>query len=78
MLSTIEALAAALYIIGLKDEACILLSKIRWGHTFLNLNCEPLDLYSSANDASEIERLERDYSTLCKKMNYSNLEHVKI
>ncbi|MHA2160614.1 MAG: DUF367 family protein, partial [Candidatus Thorarchaeota archaeon] len=45
-LSTAEALAAALYIIGLRDEAVDLLSVFKWGPSFLTLNKEWLDSYA--------------------------------
>lgn len=39
-LSCVEAIAAALYIADLKDEAKFYLSKFTWGHSFIELNEE--------------------------------------
>jgi pre-rRNA-processing protein TSR3 len=39
-LSCVEAIAAALYIVNLKDEAKFYLSKFTWGHSFIELNEE--------------------------------------
>jgi pre-rRNA-processing protein TSR3 len=53
-LSTVEALAGALYIAGFKDEAKKLLSIFIWGHTFFELNALLLDDYAAAKDSTEI------------------------
>jgi pre-rRNA-processing protein TSR3 len=58
VLSSVEALAAALYIIGEKERASELLSKVSWGIRFLEVNREPLDLYMSAKDSTEIIKIQ--------------------
>ena len=58
-LSTVEALAGALYIAGFRDEARKLLSIFSWGHTFLELNHELLENYVSARDSTEIIELQK-------------------
>ena len=60
-LTTVEALAGALYIAGFKVEAKNLLSIFKWGHTFLELNCELLKNYASAKDSTEIVEMQRDF-----------------
>ena len=45
-LSTVEALGAALYILGHEEEARKLLNKYKWGLHFLELNRNPLESYS--------------------------------
>jgi pre-rRNA-processing protein TSR3 len=57
-LSSVEALAAALYIIGEKERATEVLSKVSWGIRFLEVNREPLDLYSQAKDSTEIIKIQ--------------------
>jgi pre-rRNA-processing protein TSR3 len=57
-LTTAEALAAALYIAGFKQEATGLLSIFTWGHTFLELNSALLDNYASAQDSAEIIKMQ--------------------
>lgn len=59
-----EALAAALYITGYKEEAEKLLRQMKWGVTFLTLNDEPLTLYSSAKDSDDVKVIEADYKKL--------------
>ncbi|VVB85674.1 putative ribosome biogenesis protein [uncultured archaeon] len=60
-LSTVEAFAAALYILGEKEQAALILNKFKWGHTFLELNEEPLERYSGAKDSTEVVRIQGDY-----------------
>lgn len=60
-LSTAEALAAALYIVGSKDDAAELLSIFRWGHTFLQINRERLEAYSTAKSSTEVVMLQEAF-----------------
>jgi pre-rRNA-processing protein TSR3 len=60
-LSSIEALAAALYILGEKDRAAAVLSKVNWGIRFLEVNQEPLDLYANAKDSTEVVKIQALY-----------------
>lgn len=60
-LSTVEALAGCYYILGLKEFAVELLNKFKWGHTFLELNLNPLEDYCKAKDKEEIMLLETEY-----------------
>ena len=58
VLSSVEALAAALFILGDKERASDILSKISWGMRFLEVNREPLDLYSRAKDSADIIKIQ--------------------
>jgi pre-rRNA-processing protein TSR3 len=45
-LTTVEALAGSLFILGFKDQGLELLNKFKWGHTFYELNQNLLEEYS--------------------------------
>ena len=53
-LTCAEALAAALYICGWKDQAHAIMAKFKWGHGFISLNETYLEVYSQCEDASEV------------------------
>ena len=57
-LSSIEAIAAALYILGEQERAKEVLSKVNWGIRFLEVNREPLELYASAKDSTDVVRFQ--------------------
>ncbi len=60
-LSSAEALAAALYIIGYEEQAKKIMSIFKWGPHFFTMNAEPLELYSKANSWVEVIEIEREY-----------------
>ncbi len=59
-LNTVEALGAALYLLGRPAEAVDLLAGFAGGPAFLAINHDRLDRFSRAVDAEETRRLERD------------------
>jgi pre-rRNA-processing protein TSR3 len=61
-LTTVEALAAALYIAGFKQEAKKLLSIFTWGHTFIELNFAALENYAAAQDSTEVIKIQNEIS----------------
>lgn len=63
-LSTLEAIAAALLICGFNDAALELLSKVKWGDTFLSLNKEPLSLYCESKDEAAVKKISEEYRQL--------------
>jgi len=60
-LTTVEALVAALYIAGFKEEALQLLSIFKWGHTFLEINQERLESYAKAKDSTAVVELQKQF-----------------
>ncbi|MGC8645738.1 MAG: DUF367 family protein [Thermoplasmata archaeon] len=60
-LSTVEALSASYYIMGMKENALKLLQKFSWGIQFLKLNRNPLEDYSRAESSDEVAEIEKMY-----------------
>jgi pre-rRNA-processing protein TSR3 len=63
-LSTVEALAAALYISDFREQATELLSKFKWGLQFIALNKQLLISYAQAKDSTEVVKVQNDYINL--------------
>lgn len=61
VLSSAEALAAALVILGHPDEAKALLAKFTWGEQFLRLNEEPLEAYANAADSTGVVAAQAEF-----------------
>jgi len=61
-LTSVEAFAAALFILGHEDHARELLSKFAWGDGFLALNREPLAAYRAATDSGAVVRAQADFT----------------
>ncbi|MCD6171776.1 MAG: DUF367 family protein [Thermoplasmata archaeon] len=60
-LSTVEALASALYILGEEEYASLLLSKFKWGLGFIKLNELPLKDYKKAKNSKEVIKAMNEY-----------------
>ena len=61
MLSSVEAVAATMYILDDVEDAERYLSIYKWGPTFETLNKEPLEAYRKARTEGGVLRAERDY-----------------
>ena len=60
-LSTVEALAGAVYILGEPELTHTLLKKFKWGNTFFELNKNLLQDYSKAQSEAEILEICHEY-----------------
>tara|TARA_B110000444_G_scaffold144628_1_gene135297 strand:- start:2746 stop:3306 length:561 start_codon:yes stop_codon:yes gene_type:complete len=60
-LTTAEALATVLYLIGEREQAREVLGAFRWGERFFELNKEPLDAYAEAKSSSELVDLQFEF-----------------
>jgi len=61
-LSTLEACAAALIILGRRKQGEELLGLYSWGPRFLELNREPLEEYESAQNEDQVREISRAYT----------------
>lgn len=60
-LTSIEAMAGTLFILGEKSQAEEILSKVSWGVRFLQLNEEPLNAYALAEDSAAVIAIQEEY-----------------
>ncbi len=60
-LSSAEALAAALYILGYEEQARKIMSIFKWGPNFFVMNKEPLEAYARAESWEDVLEEEKDF-----------------
>jgi len=61
ILSSAEAFAAALFILGEKEQAHSILAKFNWGDEFMRLNAGMLPAYSKAKDSTEVVEMQKRF-----------------
>ncbi|MHA1906087.1 MAG: DUF367 family protein [Candidatus Thorarchaeota archaeon] len=59
-LSTAEAIAAALYIVGFPEHAEDVMSIFKWGSSFITLNKEWLDAYAECTSSTEVVTVQTE------------------
>ncbi len=60
-LTTVEAFAGALAILGHREHAERILEPFAWGPTFLEYNDEPLRRYNACDDSSAVVAVQEEY-----------------
>ncbi|MFZ8938094.1 MAG: ribosome biogenesis domain-containing protein, partial [Nitrosopumilaceae archaeon] len=60
-LTTAEAMAASLFILGFKQDALNLLDKFKWGHTFYELNQNLFEEYSKIESEEDVNKILENY-----------------
>lgn len=65
-MTTAEALAASLYLVGKKDQAHKLLAAFSWGDNFWTLNKEPLEAYAAAKSSAELVELQFEFFNITR------------
>jgi pre-rRNA-processing protein TSR3 len=60
-LNSAEAVMAALYILGEKEQAGEFLGRFNWAPEFMRLNGNMLEDYSKATDSAEVVRIQQEY-----------------
>jgi pre-rRNA-processing protein TSR3 len=61
VLSSVEAVAATMYILGEKERADVFLALYKWGPTFKALNAEPLEAYAKARTEGGVLKAQREF-----------------
>jgi len=67
VLSSAEAFAASLFILGEKELAFSVLGKFKWGHAFFQLNSEMLSAYEKAKNSTEIVEMQMRFLAALEK-----------
>jgi len=75
-LTTAEALAAALFVLGEDERAHDILSRFAWGHTFHELNASLLDSYARLEGASGIVGVLREHGIRWDPSRAPGLRHA--
>lgn len=60
-LSTVEALAVCLILLGEEQQASEILAPFKFGEQFLTLNAEPLEAYSKAETNAELVEIQWEF-----------------
>ena len=63
-LTTAEALATVLFLLGRVEQAHEVLGAFRWGERFFELNKEPLEAYAAATSSAELVELQFEFFDL--------------
>jgi pre-rRNA-processing protein TSR3 len=71
-LTTAEALAAILYLVGREQQARQVLGAFRWGERFFELNKEPLEAYAAAKSSAELVSLQFEFFDIDRSLIESN------
>ena len=67
VLSSAEAFAASLFILGEKELAFSVLGKFKWGHAFFQLNGEMLSAYEKAKNSTEVVEMQMRFLAALEK-----------
>jgi len=77
-LNCVEALAAAFYITGFKSVAKYYLSRFSWGPTFLDINQELFDIYTSCTNSKEVVDKQNEYLQQLQEMKRKEKEDIDL
>ncbi len=64
ILSSVEAVAASLFITGFHEECREMLSKFSWGHSFLEVNVNLLQEYEKSPDEASMNRVAEEFGLI--------------
>ena len=76
-MNTAEAMAASLYIVGLKEDAMAMMYPFSYGQEFIRLNYEALEAYSSCRNESEVAELHLSMIDAAKEKKAAREERIE-
>ncbi|KAK8826662.1 hypothetical protein WA538_006121 [Blastocystis sp. DL] len=84
-LTCAEAIAATLYIVGLKEDALTIMKPFKWGCQFISLNYELLEGYANCKSGQEVidyqnrymERIEQE-RVVDRSLDVSEIERLSL
>ncbi|TDH73527.1 hypothetical protein CCR75_007657 [Bremia lactucae] len=77
-LSCAEAIAATLYIVGLKQEAVQVVDEFSWGAEFLKINADCLNAYSVCKNSDEVVEAQEAYLAACRSEHQERLQKLNL
>ncbi|KAL4106258.1 ribosome biogenesis protein tsr3 [Phytophthora ramorum] len=77
-LSCAEAIAATLYIVGLKQEAVQLMEEFSWGAEFLKINADCLEAYAACESSEQVVEAQNAYLAACQTENEQRLHRMML
>ena len=66
-LNCAEAFAACYYIVGLKEEGDLIMSKFKWGSALYDINKELFQKYADCVDSASVVQAQNDYIVACER-----------
>ncbi|XP_060568252.1 18S rRNA aminocarboxypropyltransferase-like [Ruditapes philippinarum] len=76
-LSCVEAFVATMFLTGFQAECEVLLSKFRWGRSFLSVNEQVFDMYSRCKNSTEVVAAQQQYLDLIQQENSEKVKDYK-
>jgi pre-rRNA-processing protein TSR3 len=77
-LSCAEAIAATLYIVGMKAEARQVLEEFSWGLEFLKINMDCLEAYAACQDSEQVVAAQAAYLKACQQEHEERAQRMQL
>ncbi|TYZ67344.1 hypothetical protein PybrP1_001161 [[Pythium] brassicae (nom. inval.)] len=77
-LSCAEAIAATLFICGLRDEAFQVMGEFPWGLEFMKINMDCLEAYAACADSEQVVAAQNAYLASCEAEHQVRLQRVDL
>lgn len=77
-LSCAEAIAATLFIVGLKDEAFQVMEEFSWGMEFMKINMDCLEAYAACANSEEVVAAQNAYLASCEEEQRDRMKRFEL